>query len=337
MSFIELDKKAYFHNLKTLSQKVGGVDKLAVVLKDNAYGHGLVEMAILACEFGIKRAIVRNLDEAKKIQKYFENILILYSYNTQPNKKLSFTINSLHDISKLDKNSSIHLKIDTGMNRNGISFLEIEKAFYLISQKELKLDGVMTHFRSADEDSDDLFWQINQWQQAKKQVIKFIKKYKFKKPLFHSANSATILRVKTYEDDFARCGIATYGYTELLHDNTPLKPVLSLWGEKIGSRVLKKGERVGYGGVFKASKDMVISTYDIGYGDGFFRYDGTGCLTTANSSKILGRVSMDSMSIESDDEQICIFDDAKKLSKYFHTISYDILTKLSPSIKRIIV
>ena len=77
MAKILLNKKNLFHNLEIISQQAKGKDKVAIVLKDNAYGHGLLEIAKLANEFGIKKAVVRTLDEALKIEAFFDDILIL--------------------------------------------------------------------------------------------------------------------------------------------------------------------------------------------------------------------------------------------------------------------
>lgn len=332
MSFIEINKKNYFHNLEILSTKAGGKEKLSVVLKDNAYGHGILTMAKLSSEFGIKRAIVRYSNEAVKIESFFEHIIILSpKSNEKANPKFSFVINDLTQISLLPPACSIHLKVDTGMHRNGIEIHQLKEACKLIK----KLDGVMTHFRSADELSSELFWQQKIWKDVKKEVLKLTGK----KPIFHSANSASLLRNISCEDDFARCGISTYGYHQLpLCFKTPsLKPVLALWAEKISTRSLKKGQRVGYGGQFEAKKDMLVSTYDIGYGDGFFRYNGEGELLTSENRAFLGKVSMDLSIFEGDSQKICLFNDATAIAKHFNTITYDVLTKLSPEISRVVV
>ena len=133
-----------------------------------------------------------------------------------------------------------------------------------------------------------------------------------------------------YEDDFARCGIAIYGYHEMEKSfgDFPLKTVLKLYAQKISSRELKKGARVGYGGVGKLQNKSIVSTYDIGYGDGFFRNI---------YPDILGRVSMDSFSMISDKDEVCIIKDAKEIAKQNNTISYDVLVKLNSKIKRVIV
>ncbi len=328
MSFIELDKKAYFHNLEVLSKKLGSKDKLSVVLKDNAYGHGLLEMAKLASEFGVKRAVVRFVSEARQIESKFDNIIILsHATDIVINPKFSYVINSLAQIKNFPKDISVHLKVDTGMHRHGVGADEVEKAIKLIKKQQINLDGVLTHFRSADELSSELFWQQEIWENVKKEI----KLLTDKTPLFHSANSATVLRLKDYKDDFARCGIATYGYHQMPSSfELPfLKPVLSLWAKKILTRDLKKGQRVGYGGVYTAEEDITISSYDIGYGDGFFRY--------VNESLFLGKLSMDSCIKKGNAEKISLFQDVSEVAKDFSTISYDVLTKLSSSVKRVIV
>ncbi len=340
MAYIEIDSSNYFYNLNQIAKKTGSADKIFAVLKDNAYGHGLLEIASLAKKFGIKRVVVKNLKEALAIENMFEEILILSEIpKKEIPKNISVTINDINDLKILSPKTNIHLKIDTGMHRNGIEAKYLKKALSLIKEKRLNLLAVMTHFRSADELSSELFWQKKVWNEIKAQAKNFCKSLHLQTPLFHSNNSAALFRLKTFDEDFARCGIATYGYLEIdsIFGNFNLKPVLKLWANKISSRDLKKGERVGYGGVFEAKEDMKISTYDIGYGDGFFRSDGKKNLKTADGKKILGRISMDSFVCEGDEEKILLIDNAKQTAKVFNTISYEITTKLSPFIKRIVI
>jgi len=332
MAYIALSKRNYFHNLQCLCDKLGSKERLAVVLKDNAYGHGLLEMAELSREFGIAKAIVRNYHEAMKIKEYFPFIMILAPDMGKVGIEFSLTINSLEALSLAPKGAKIHLKIDSGMHRNGIMIDEIEEAFVMIENRGLILEGVMTHFRDADALSTGLFWQMKNWEEIKEKTLTLCEKFALQTPLFHAANSATLLRLENYHDDFARCGIATYGYGDVL-----LKPVLALWAEKMASRYLKKGQRVGYGGVGACYHDGVVSTYDVGYGDGYFRYDGEGDLSTPDGLKIIGRVSMDNIAIEGDAKKVLLFEDATALAVYHDTIVYDILVKLSTSLKRLII
>ena len=337
MAKIILNKSNYFHNLKTISEHVGSKEKVAVVLKDNAYGHGLLEIAKLANEFGIKNAVVRTLDEARKIETLFSQILILADTNIKTySHTFHIVINCLEDIEKLPQNTNVHLKVDTGMHRNGISINSLEEAIYGIHRRKLNLCGVMTHYRSADELSCEFFWQRSIFRDVKKEVKTLCEKLFLTIPKFHSANSSALFRFKNYDEDLVRVGIAQYGYleTNIIFSNPKLKPVMSLWAEKIATRDLKKNEKVGYGGTYLAKKDMKISSYNLGYGDGFLRLDGHQKYTTKKGYEILGRVSMDNICINSTDDEVCIFDDVNELARIHNTISYEITTTLNPNIKK---
>ncbi|PZP11882.1 MAG: alanine racemase, partial [Aliarcobacter butzleri] len=143
MAKILLSKENLFYNLDVISKKAGSKEKVAVVLKDNAYGHGLVEIATLAKEFGIKKAVVRTIDDALKIEKLFDFILVLAekSFHTYSHT-FHIALNSLEDIDKLPDNSNVHIKVDTGMHRNGIYPEDLEKAFLGLSKRNIKVTGV---------------------------------------------------------------------------------------------------------------------------------------------------------------------------------------------------
>ena len=341
MSQIKINKNNYIHNLQTIQKRLSKNTLLMVVLKDNAYGHGLKEMAKIASSHKIKEAIVRDYQEAKKIDKFFENILILAPSKNFSNYKNSFSlaINSLNFLKKVPKEIKIEIKIDTGMHRNGIEMKQLKTALNIIKRRNLNLFGVFTHFRSADELSSELFWQEKNWQEIKNRVIDFCKKNSIKLPRFHSKNSAAIFRSSKKIDEYVRSGIATYGYSEMdekLFGEFNLKPVLSLWADKISSRELFSRQKVGYGGVFEADSKSIISTYDLGYADGLFRSNPTKKFKIKDGY-ILGRVSMDYISCNSTKDKICIFDDVREYKRAFNTISYDILVKLSPNIKRVVI
>lgn len=342
MAFITLNKAHLYHNLDLLCSKAGGKHKLMAVLKDNAYGHGLELMAELVYAYGIKKAAVKNLSEAKSIASFFDEVLVLADHPTPQisPKNVSLAIHEYKTLETLLPNTQIHLALDTGMHRNGIKEEEIEKTLHCIKERELILKGAFTHFRSSDELSSEFFWQRAGFERAKAYIQAQLKAYKLPSIAFHSCNSAGLLRTHDLgTDDFARCGIALYGYTTLnpLVATAVLKPVMALWAEKLSSRILKKGERVGYGGMYEAQKDELISTYDIGYGDGFFRFDGTQPVIMSNGEQSKGKMSMDSFCFGGDEERICMFENANALAQHFNTISYEIITKLSPSLKRIVI
>jgi len=333
MAYIEIDKTNYFYNLNQLALKVGSKEQLAVVLKDNAYGHGLEIIAKLASEFGIKEAVVIDTKEADRIKKYFKNILILND-TPLPIDNFSYAVTSLQTLKECNSDSSIELKVDTGMHRNGIAMSELKEAIAIIKSRRLNLKGLMTHYRSADILSSEYFWQKKRFEQLRRDIISM----GFKDIRFHSHNSAALLRCNSFDEDIARVGIATYGCIDMpqILSGIKLKPVMSLWAKRVNSRILRAGERVGYGGDFIADRDMIISTYDIGYGDGWFRGDSVNPYKTAEGLEILGRVSMDFITLEGDRDRVCIMQDANKASKHFGTISYEITTALSKDIRRVV-
>jgi len=342
MGFITLNKAHLFHNLDLLCAKAGGKHKVMAVLKDNAYGHGLEIMASLVRDYGIRKIAVKNLDEARKISSFFDETLVLVEHPTCKDipPHVSLAVHSYEALEALPQGTSLHLALDSGMHRNGIKEEEIEKALTCIMKKKLVLKGLFTHFRSSDELSSDFFWQRCVFEAAKAKTKALLHTLGLPPITFHSCNSAGLLRSNSLgSDDFARCGIALYGYTTLnpLIAQYDLLPVLSLWAQRLSTRLLKKGERVGYGGVYEAPRDEIISTYDVGYGDGFFRFDGHAPVVMANGETSKGKMSMDSFCLGGDANDVCLFNNANALAEQFHTINYEIITKLSPALKRVVL
>jgi len=337
MAFIKINKENFLHNLSEFTKKTGSKDAIGIVLKDNAYGHGLELMAQLSQEFGLTQAVVRTFEEAKQIKKYFKYILVLGD-QAIVDDICSFTLNSLDDIYNAEKSSTVELKVDTGMHRNGIAFEELEKALSLINEQDLILKGVMTHNRSADELSSELFWQQKNFKQAVGVTMSHVNT-NAKNIRFHSFNSASSLRLPCNNQEFIRLGIGAYGYSELpnIYETLNLKPVLSLHANKVSTRTLQKGQRVGYGGTFITQKEMTVSTYDLGYGDGWMRSSSLAAFVTAENLPILGRVSMDYVSLESEKNEVCIFDNAQSSAKQLNTISYELMTQLHSDIERVLV
>jgi len=342
MGFITLNKAHLFHNLDLLCAKAGGKHKVMAVLKDNAYGHGLEIMASLVQDYGITKIAVKNLEEAQAVSSMFDETLVLAeSLTCKPiPPRVSIAAHSYAFLCALPSGTSVHLALDTGMHRNGIKEDEIKKSLECVAKKGLVLKGMFTHFRSSDELSSDFFWQRRVFEGAKAKTKNLLEHLGLPPIAFHSCNSAGLLRSKNLgSDDFARCGISLYGYTTLnpLIAKPELLPVLSLWAQRLSTRLLKKGERVGYGGAYEAPCDEIISTYDVGYGDGFFRFDGHKPVVMTNGQKSKGRMSMDSFCLGGEAEEVCLFSDANALSEQFATINYEIITKLSSSLKRIVV
>ncbi|RXJ60730.1 alanine racemase [Candidatus Marinarcus aquaticus] len=337
MARILLNKSHLFHNLQLIESKIKDKNKIAVVLKDNAYGHGIVEIGTLCKEYGVRNAVVHSVAEAEKIVTLFDNILILAD-KQPPSYSHTFhmTINCINDIELMQKNTKVQLKVDTGMHRNGVAIEELEEAILGIYNKGLILSGVFTHHKSADELSSVFFWQKNNFKKVKKEVIKICEKLFLPIPIFHSSNSSATFRDNSFDDDWVRVGIALYGYldTNPIFGIPKLKPVLSLYVNKLSSRKLLKNQCIGYGGTYTAQEDMDVSTYDTGYGHGFLRLNERKKFFTPEGYEVLGRVSMDNLSLNTTKDEICLFNNAWPLAKAHDTITYEIITSLKPDIPR---
>ena len=337
MAYCLINKSNYFNNLSKIEEKIDK-DKIAVVVKNNAYGHGLVEISKLAKEYGVKHAVVINLDEAQQIFSLFETVLVLQDI---PQKEVSnnviITINSLDAIKQIPSYTKVELKIDTGMHRNGILINDIGLALDMILESNLILHGVFTHFSSAYKENASLLNQKEKFDQLRSDI-----KNDNRFPVnirFHCCASSSLYRIENFDYDLARIGIMSYGYISLpdSYKKPKLKPVLSLWGEKITSKTISKGDSIGYGQSYIADGNITISTYDIGYGDGFLRLDENKKSTIQDGREILGIVSMNSFSILGDDKEVCIFENAEYFSDVHGTIVYEIISNINQNFKRKVI
>ncbi|MEA3373375.1 MAG: alanine racemase [Campylobacterota bacterium] len=338
MAYITLSRSALFHNLDTIKQHSRDVEKVALVLKDNAYGHGLEIIAGLASEYGISRAVVRTHVEAVAVSRYFNYILVLADIPKEASETICYTINAIEQIELFPKGCRVELKVDSGMHRNGITPSQLEAAFKMIKAAGLQFEGLFTHQRSGDTLSSEWFWQRKNFEQIKAHATQLAKRYSIDPLRFHSNNSASLFRSFPEDEAMVRVGIAVYGCLEM--DSTlmqpELKPVMSLWGEKIASRELLPSQRVGYNGTYTADDAKRVSTYDIGYADGLFRTLSNNYVSP-EGKPLLGRVSMDSCSFGADDENLLIFDDANLIAKVAGTIGYEIMVGMRSYIKRIVI
>jgi len=335
MAYITLNKNNFFNNLDIISKRTKAKDKIALVLKDNAYGHGLLEMASLAKEYGVTKAVVQTECEAKEIEEFFDYVLVLADTPTKVSEKIRYTINDINAIKEFPKNIKVELKVNTGMNRNGVEIEELEDAFALIKKQGLRLEAVLTHHGCADKLNDLYDIQSNNFEAVKCSARELALKYGFNKLRFHSCNSAALFRATAFDEDMARVGIAAYGCMQVptAFDAKNLQPVLSLWADKISTRELKKGDAVGYGATYIVRKNCRVSNYNFGYGDGFLRASSKSYVTPENV-QLLGRISMDNSSFMSDEKKLLIFNDARVVSQYVGTISYEILASLKANLKR---
>ncbi|MBZ7994037.1 alanine racemase [Campylobacter canadensis] len=325
MAYITINKENYFYNLNECLKHINNnIDNFVLILKDNAYGHGLLQISNLALEFGINFIALKNQNEAEEVKNKFKNILLLsqLAQDYESNENYILGINSLDYFNYTKKNDKIMLKLNTGMNRNGLQINELKQAIKIIKEQKLRFLGAYTHFSSPN--------NIDKQKKLYKEYCTYLQDNYDEKLFFHSSNSSAVFLNKN-DDLAARCGLAQFGFCDV---EANLKPVMSLYAQKLSSRTIQKDEIIGYDERFKATKSMLVSTYDLGYADGLIYKEN---IKIKNNIKILGKISMDSFVCESNQNELCIFDNAYEFAKEFNTTVYEIFVRLNQNIKKIII
>ena len=332
------------------------------VLKSNAYGHGIQEVAKIISKENPSFLVVDSLYEAYEIEKTKVKIPILVMGYTHPEnllkKKLPFhfTACDLETAAVLAKMKvGTHIEIDTGMRRMGFSMDELANALKSMKKMDLKLVGVFTHLADADNaDTSYTDSQCKKFQQA----LAMIHEAGFNPEWIHVGNSAGSLKTKMPELNMIRLGISLYGISPLdetdsdIKNMENLKPALTLESTLIATRSLKRGDKVSYGCTFEAPHDMKIGVIPFGYYEGMPRdLSNKGCVVIARKiCPIVGRVCMNHTMIDLTKSTAKIGDtvivyggDRSKPNSFYQlakksgTISYELMVRLAASIRRIVL
>lgn len=340
MAYILLDDIAARHNLKTITQHIG-IKKIMLVLKDNAYGHGLEQVARFAVDAGIRHVLVKNNREANKIKGLFQTVLILQEKpeNALYSPEFHYTITEISQIKRFPFPVSIQIKIETGMHTGGILPEDLLKTCREINRCGHTLSGVFTQLHSAEDNNHHTHGQHLILQKIKTKITDFVQSGLLDfHPTVHLHNSAGTFRLDTDIDtfDYVRVGAAFYGYVVLPEGYTypNLHPIMSLWAERLSSQQLAPGCGIGYGHQYVSRQNETVSSYDIGYADGFFRLPKSRKFITSDNKIIRGQISMDYICAKGTAPKICLFNDARITADFFNTIPEDITCSLSPDIPR---
>ena len=362
---VEVSKSRLLHNLNEF-RKIAPHGVVAPVLKSNAYGHGLMEIAhILRDEKNIPFCVVDSYFEAVALRaKGFKLPLLVIGY-TRPDtiershlRDTVFTITSidtLRSIENIEHLVRIHLKIDTGMHRQGIMPAEIDQAVTMIASNPLiKLEGVCSHL--SDADNIDPSWtegQIHIWNTAIKKIRNAFPLIKYT----HLSATDGHRFSKEIDANVSRLGIGLYGLVDNASFKPPLnlKPVLEIRTIITGIKKAHTNDTVGYGNTFKAEKDMTLATIPAGYFEGIDRrLSNKGSLLLGHSEvlcPIVGRVSMNITTIDVSHDStvkigkpvVIISNDSSKpnsiqaIAKLCGTITYEIAVHIAQSLKRVVV
>lgn len=375
-NWIELDCSALENNIQQFRSMIGIEKKLLAMVKANAYGHGMFEVAEIACKSGADWLGVQSLKEGidlrgvgfecpilvvgyiplNELKKAVEKNLKITVYNSESIEKLSEVCK------KLGKKAFLHLKVETGTYRQGVDRRDILTFVEKVSRDpQLILEGISSHFANIEDTTDHTYarHQLHNYQK----VLQKLEEHKIKIPIKHfSCTAATILFSETHLD-MVRIGIGMYGLWPsketylscLLREQEPicLKPVLS-WKARIAQlKKVPKGAFVGYGCTYKTGRESLLAVIPVGYYDGYPRdlSNISYVLVKGERAPLRGRVAMnflvadvtDIQDVNLEDEIVLIGSSgedtvsADSLALWQGTINYEVVSRLNSDIPRVVV
>ncbi len=359
---LNISSLALLHNFQYFA-KLNPTAKIAPVLKSNAYGHGLGLVAtFIKNNLSVPFVCVDSLYEAYELSKLgHKSDILIMGYTLPENykvwKSLPFIfgvsdIESLTALNKYQPNSRIHIKLDTGMNRLGISSSQLPSFLQALrSCPNLKVEGIFSHLSQADDPSKKTF--TNRQISVFKKMTSIFEKAGFSFTWKHiAATSGAETLVDPYFN-LIRLGLGFYGYSpfgphtkEGRRQRQNLHPALTLNTHIALIKSLNKGDYVGYGGTYTAKQKETMAILPLGYNEGISRdlsNQGNFYLPDGTTCPIIGRISMNMTTIKLP-RQISpnigdsifapsIYEQAQLL----HTIPYTIITSLHPSIRRVLI
>ena len=363
-AWAEIDLGAIAHNIKEAKKKISEGTKLCAVVKADAYGHGAVEVAKKALTVGADFLAVALLQEAIELREaeIKAPILILGALQEECAEEAVshdvsqalFTLASAKALSaaavKLGEKAKVHLAIETGMNRIGVSPEQAgEFAAEVAALPGIEIEGVFSHFAMAD--ARDKTFCREQYAKFQKALFE-IRARGIEIPIRHISNSATISELSEMQLDMVRQGITLYGLwpSDDVDHCLNYEPAMKVKAKITFIKQIEPGETVGYGRTFAADRPTKIATLPLGYADGISRKVSNKGYVLLNGQKapIVGRVCMDQFMIDvTDIENVGIGDEvlvfgskelsADKVAEWTETISYEVLCAVSKRIPRIYI
>ena len=376
LQWVEIDRSALKNNIQQFRFLIGDSRKMTVVVKSNAYGHGLLEISRLASEFGADWLGVNSLEEARAIrgsgidlpiillgyvpltdlEEAVENDLRLTVYNME-------TIEELAKItSTLKKSAYLHIKTETGVYRQGIKGEDLLPFVKRIREYPyLRIEGLSMHFANIEDTTDHSY--------AQRQLEKFMEyvdllgQNDINIPVKHVACSAAAILFPETFFDMVRVGIGIYGlwpsketYLSCIQEEREpvnIKPVLTWKTRVVQIKDVPDGAFIGYGCTYKTTRPTKLAVLPVGYYDGYDRHlsNASYVLIAGKRAPLRGRVAMNFITVDvTDIPDVCLEDEvvllgpqdserisAEQLASLCGTINYEIVTRINPKIPRIVV
>ncbi|HEY5583003.1 MAG TPA: alanine racemase [Ruminiclostridium sp.] len=311
---INLDNIA--HNIHEIRRITNKNAEIMGVVKADAYGHGVMEVAKTLLENGVTRLAVSMLDEAIQLRRNGINAPILILGYTDPIRANEIIENDVtqsvfsHELAlalsneavKQGKKVKIHIKIDTGMSRIGFlpGYSAIKNVAQISQLPNIIIEGLFTHFATADEKNRE--YTLTQFERFMS-ICSELQRIGIHIPVKHCANSAGVIEYPEMHLDMVRPGIILYGmYPSEDVDKTKidLKPAMTLKANIILVKEVEKSTSISYGRIFTTQRNSKIATIPIGYADGYMRMlsNKGKVLIHSQYAPVVGRVCMDQCMID---------------------------------------
>ncbi|MBU1088183.1 MAG: alanine racemase [Candidatus Omnitrophica bacterium] len=355
-------------NFLRLKRKAGKGLKVLAAVKAHAYGHGMLEVSrqLEKCKVGylgvasVSEALALRQGKIKTPILVMGNVYDQNQIKQAINARISLTVADLSgalNLSRIaaEKKVKVHIKVDTGMGRIGIwhqeAYAHIIKIFKM---KNLLIEGIFTHFPSADTDIDFTKQQVIIF----KKLIERLNQNNIYIPLIHGANSSAIFQLKNYNPELfnmVRPGLMLYGMYPSPAIKTKsrlnLKPVLQLKSRVVFLKTVDKGRSISYGRTYRAKTKTKIATVSIGYADGYSRAlsNKAQVLIKGKLLPVVGRICMDQLMVDiglsskvkvgdivtliGSQQKKTIF--SETLASLCNTIPYEITCGISARVKRV--
>ena len=360
---LEINLNALLHNINYHKSLLKPSTKMMAMVKANSYGLGSFEISEFLQHHHIDYLGVAFVDEGVELRKKGITVPIVvmnpeqHSYETVIQYNLEPEIYSFRVLelfyeavqkSGYDKKYPIHIKLETGMHRLGFKDLELDELSKKLNKINVEVKSIFSHLSSSDIQSENEFTskQLNIFEKNSTYLIEKIGYV----PIRHVLNSSGITNYTNHQYDMVRIGIGMLGESQYSEIKKQLQPVVSFKTVISQISLVENGESVGYSRRFKADKPTKIATIPVGYADGIPRLIGNEVGSVGinkNLAPIVGSICMDMMMINinhipnvKEGDIVTIFNakpSLREFADYCKTITYEVLTSISPRVKRIYV
>jgi alanine racemase len=362
-AWTEIDLGKLRRNFQLIRRDLPPHVQLMAVVKDEAYGHGALDVVRIGIEEGASCFGLSTLEEAVLLRDAgITAPLVLLGERQEAElpwcveHHLTVCVNEPHTIHRLARIAAamnqrvpVHLKINTGMSRYGVRWDEaLPLVGQIMSEKSLSFEGVMTHFAQSDE-TDKAFANL---QLARfNEVLHAMEQRKISVKLRHACNSGGFLDLPQAHLDMVRVGLLLYGVfpSSVCRRIPGIEPVMSVKARIAAIQKMEPGEVVGYGMRYTAPDERRIAVLPIGYGDGFPRVRNQGgALIRGQPAPLIGGIAMDALMVDiTDIPEAQMWDEAvimgrqgnreitvHDIAKLKNSVSYDVLTNWRLRLRR---